>query len=114
MTTKMLKTMLLLYVIELLGVFIPSFKILPYIFGLSLGLLFAVIKLLLLSNAINKCVDMQPNHAQVYIVSQYLFRYLITGFGLYIAFSHSQNINPFAFVLSLLSLQISAYITKKD
>lgn len=108
-TKQMIKNMIWISFIALLLIcFIKTF--LPYILGLILGTAFAVAKLILMEQAINKSLGMSPKTAEKYIYAQYMLRYFLTGLLLFFVIK-SKNISLLGFLIGLFSLQISAYIT---
>ena len=105
----MLKNILLIFFICLAGLFVVK-NYFAYFLGLSLGTIFAIIKLLLLERAINNSIEMDVAAAKNYAFSQYVFRYFISALALFFVVTN-KNISTIAFVIGLLSLQISAYIS---
>jgi ATP synthase I chain. len=105
----MLKNILYIFFIALLGAFFMQNHF-AYIIGLILGIIFAIIKLLHLERSINNSLDMDSQNAKNYVFAQYMFRYLISALVLFVVLTN-KYISTIGFIIGLLSLQISAYIT---
>lgn len=88
-----------------------------YASGLFFGILFSVVKLFLLRFALVTSLKKSKNKATMYFYGQYLLRYFLTGFILYISIVNS-HLDFFGTILGVLALQSSSYIAgfliKKD
>ena len=105
----MLKNILILFLIAILGIFFVK-AFIAYLLGLFLGTFLSVIKLLLLARAINKSVNLEPHDAKNFMTAQYVLRYFLTSVALFFVITN-KNISTIGFIIGLLSLQISAYLT---
>ena len=106
----MIKNILYIFLIALLGTVLTK-NYFSYILGLSLGIIFAIIKLLHLEKSINNSLEMESKNAQNYTFAQYMFRYILTAIVLFFVITNKNFISIIGFVIGLFSLQVSAYIT---
>ena len=106
---QMIKNMIFVSLVALILIcFLKTF--LPYIFGLTIGTFLAIVKLILMEQAIDKSLNMSPKTAEKYIYAQYMLRYILTGLALFFVIKN-RSISTIGFLIGLCSLQISAYIT---
>ena len=76
---------------------------------LAFGLVFSILKLMLMKNSIKKSVTMPEAKAQRYANVQYMIRYLLTGIVLLVA-ALEPTINLLGVFLGLLSMKVGAYM----
>ncbi len=83
-------------------------NILPFLFGLTFGYIFTVLKIALLEKNIKHAVELSSGKADNYMKLHFLLRYVLTAIVLAIC----GIVSAFALtgcVLAIISLQISAY-----
>lgn len=95
-------------IMEIIGILIVSDKK-AFTVGLLFGLIFSILKLLLMQNSIKKAVLMPEAKAQRYASVQYMVRYALTGVVLFVA-AIEPTINIFGVFIGLLSMKIGAYL----
>ncbi len=92
-----------------------TFKV--YFFGLLFGIVFSMIKIMLIRYSLQKTLVKSQNKAQLMTMGHFLFRYFLTGFVLYISIVND-NLDFFAAMLGVLALQpashISGHLLRKD
>ncbi|NLW52996.1 MAG: hypothetical protein GXY87_06525 [Tissierellia bacterium] len=106
---NIIKYSVLLVVFESVLIFLFLDNPLRYFLGLMFGFFFNLIFFRLMYLNVNKVVGMTQGKAKSYIFANYLARYIITGFVLFIAGSYSQ-LNIFTCFLGLLTIKIVIYI----
>ncbi len=83
-------------------------NILPFLFGLSFGFIFTILKIILLEKNIQHAVELTGSKADNYMKLHFLLRYVLTGVVLAVCGVFS-SISLIGCVLAIMSLQISAY-----
>lgn len=95
-------------IMEIIGILVvdnpKSFTI-----GLVFGLVFSILKLMLMKNSIKKAVTLPEAKAQTYTNVQYLIRYVLTGVVLLVA-ALEPSISLLGVFLGLLSMKVAAYM----
>jgi diacylglycerol kinase len=81
-----------------------------YAVGIAIGLVFDVIKVIMMTGAIEKAVDMSPKDASNYVRLQYTSRFFLTLAVLFAAFK-LPFVDPVGVIIELLLLQPASYIT---
>jgi ABC-type Fe3+-siderophore transport system permease subunit len=81
-----------------------------YIVGIAVGFLFDAIKVIMMTNAIEKAVDMTPKDAANYVRLQYSSRFFLTLVVLVAAYK-VPFVDPVGVIIELLLLQPASYIT---
>ena len=92
---------------EIIGVLLVSNK-LDFTLGIIFGLVFSILKLMLMKNAIKKAITMPEAKAQKYANGQYMIRYVLTGVVLVVAALLSTTFLLGTF-LGLMSMKVAAY-----
>lgn len=92
---------------EIIGVLLVSNK-LDFTLGIIFGLVFAILKLMLMKNTIRKAITMTEAKAQKYANGQYMIRYILTGVVLVVAALLSTTFLLGTF-LGLMSMKVAAY-----
>lgn len=82
---------------------------LKYILGLLFGYFFNLVFFRLMYLNITKAMDMKEDKARSYITINYIARYIISGFVLFIAASYSY-LNIFTCFIGLLSIKLVIHI----
>ena len=95
-------------IMEIIGILLVSNKK-SFTMGLLFGLIFSIIKLLLMKNTIEKAVTMPEGKAQKYMNAHYMIRYILTGIVLVVA-ALEPSIDILGVFLGLLSMKIAAYM----
>lgn len=85
-------------------------NILYYLLGIVVGFLFNAVKVVMMSNTIEKAVDMSPKDASNYVRIQYSSRFFLTLIVLVASFK-IPFIDASGVVIELLLLQFASYIT---
>ena len=109
-----LKNLMVVYMIlfslimEIIGILVlddpKSFTV-----GILFGLIFSILKLMLMKNSIKKSVMMPEGKAQKYANVQYMIRYVLTGIVLLVA-ALEPTISLLGVFLGLLSMKVAAYM----
>ncbi len=81
-----------------------------YTIGIAIGLVFDIIKVIMMSSAIEKAVDMSPKDASNYVRLQYTSRFFLTIAVLFVAFK-LPFVDHVGVIIELLLLQPASYIT---
>ena len=108
------KNLMMIYMIlfslimEIVGILVIDDKI-GYTVGLLFGLIFSILKLMLMQNSIKKSLTMPEGKAQKYANVQYMIRYVLTGVVLVVA-ALEPSINLLGVFLGLLSMKVAAYM----
>ena len=108
------KNLIIVYMIlfslitEIVGILVIDDKI-GYTVGLLFGLIFSILKLMLMQNSIKKSLTMPEGKAQKYANVQYMIRYVLTGIVLLVA-ALEPSINLLGVFLGLLSMKVAAYM----
>lgn len=95
-------------IMEIAGILIVSDKK-AFTVGLLFGLIFSILKLILMQNTIKKAVLMPEGKAQRYANVQYMIRYVLTGVVLFVA-AVEPTINLLGVLIGLLSMKVGAYL----
>lgn len=82
-----------------------------FIYGIVLGSLFSIIKVVLLEQTINKAVTFDEKSAQGYMRSMYTLRYFLTG-GVLLLSATNSSIDLFGTIFGIISLQFAVYLNK--
>ncbi len=92
-----------------------TFKV--YLFGLLFGIVFSMIKVLLIRYSLQRTLVKSQNKAQLMTMGHFMFRYFLTGLVLYISIIND-NMDFFATCLGVIALQpasyFSGYLLKKE
>lgn len=80
-----------------------------YTIGILFGLVFSILKLMLMENSIKKAVTMPEAKAQTYTNVQYIIRYILTGIVLVVA-ALEPSINLLGVFIGLISMKVAAYM----
>lgn len=94
----------------IIGVFIVSEPI-KYIAGFLLGTAVSVMRIMLLSRAVVRAVDMEPGESKVYMMGQYNLRMMLTILVVVIGCVMSKYFNIYSIIIGLVLLQPSVYIS---
>ena len=95
-------------IMEIVGILIVNDKK-AFTMGIAFGLIFSILKLMLMQNSIKKSVLMPEAKAQRYANVQYMIRYILTGVVLLVA-ALEPTIDIIGVFLGLLSMKVGAYI----
>lgn len=95
-------------IMEIIGILLVD-DAKAFTIGLAFGLVFSILKLMLMKNSIKKSVTMPEAKAQRYANVQYMIRYLLTGIVLLVA-ALEPTINLLGVFLGLLSMKVGAYM----
>ena len=95
-------------IMEIIGILVVD-DAKAFTIGLVFGLVFSILKLMLMKNSIKKSVTMPEAKAQRYANVQYMIRYLLTGIVLLVA-ALEPTINLLGVFLGLLSMKVGAYM----
>ena len=95
-------------IMEIVGILIVNDKK-AFTMGIAFGLIFSILKLMLMQNSIKKSVLMPEAKAQRYANVQYMIRYVLTGVVLLVA-ALEPTIDIIGVFLGLLSMKVGAYI----
>lgn len=95
-------------IMEIVGILIVNDKK-AFTMGIAFGLIFSILKLMLMQNSIKKSVLMPEAKAQRYANVQYMIRYVLTGVVLLVA-ALEPTIDILGVFLGLLSMKVGAYI----
>lgn len=106
---KLIKIIAILGVIAFgVGAFFVN-NILYYAFGIGLGTVISIARMILLERALNKSVDMSPVDAQNYVRLQYSMR-MFGVIAVALIAIKVQQIDIVGFVIGILLVQPSVYI----
>lgn len=95
-------------IMEIVGILVVNDKK-GFTLGLLFGLIFSILKLMLMQNSIKKSVTMPEGKAQKYANVQYMIRYVLTGIVLLVA-ALEPTISLLGVFLGLLSMKVAAYM----
>ena len=95
-------------IMEIIGILIVDDPK-AFTLGIAFGLIFSILKLMLMKNSIKRSVTMPEAKAQRYANVQYMIRYLLTGVVLLVA-ALEPTINLLGVFLGLLSMKVGAYM----
>ncbi|MEE1073631.1 MAG: ATP synthase subunit I [Cellulosilyticum sp.] len=95
-------------IMEIIGILVVD-DAKAFTIGLVFGLVFSILKLMLMKNSIKKSITMPEAKAQRYANVQYMIRYLLTGIVLLVA-ALEPTINLLGVFLGLLSMKVGAYM----
>ncbi|MBE6023169.1 MAG: ATP synthase subunit I [Cellulosilyticum sp.] len=95
-------------IMEIIGILVLDDKK-SFTIGLVFGLVFSILKLMLMKNSIKKAVTMPEAKAQTYTNVQYLIRYVLTGIVLFVA-ALEPSISLLGVFFGLLSMKLAAYM----
>lgn len=95
-------------IVEVLGIIVVRDKM-DFTTGIIFGLVFSILKLMLMKNAIKKAVTMPEGKAQKYANVQYMIRYILTGVVLLVAALLSTTVLLGTFC-GLMSMKVAAYM----
>lgn len=95
-------------IMEIIGILLVD-DAKAFTIGLAFGLVFSILKLMLMKNSIKKSITMPEAKAQRYANVQYMIRYLLTGIVLLVA-ALEPTINLLGVFLGLLSMKVGAYM----
>lgn len=95
-------------VVECIGLFIVKNKW-SFTIGIAFGLIFSLLKLMLMKNSIKKSLYMNEGKAQTYANVQYLIRYILTGIVLVVA-ALEPTISLLGVFIGLMSMKVGAYM----
>jgi len=96
------------FIVEIIGMFLVNKK-LDFTLGIIFGLVFSILKLMLMKNAIKKAITMPEAKAQKYANGQYMIRYVLTGVVLVVAALLSTTL-LFGTFFGLMSMKVAAYL----
>ncbi len=115
-TKQIILTMLSLSLIFLGIAFLLKASIIPFLKGLFVGVVFSILKLILIEKTIEKSLKMDKNKATLYTSFNFILRYVLTAFVLIIVLLNKEEISFIATVLGVIVLQPATYIVglKKD
>ncbi len=110
---RMSITILVISIICILGsvIYYRSLEFLPFMFGVFLGSIVSVFKVLLLERAVDKALSMEEKHAGNYVSLQHLFRLFISGAVLMLGALVSQ-ISLWGVAAGILAFQLAVYNVK--
>ena len=95
-------------IMEVVGIIALDDKM-GYTIGLLFGLIFSILKLMLMQNSIKKSLTMPEGKAQKYANVQYMIRYVLTGIVLLVA-ALEPTISLLGVFIGLLSMKVAAYM----
>jgi multisubunit Na+/H+ antiporter MnhE subunit len=93
------------------AVYYRSISCLPFIFGVLIGTIVSVIKVMLLSKTVDKALSMEEKAASRYVNQQHFLRLLLTAAALLLGALVSV-INLWGVVAGVFAFQISVYVMK--
>lgn len=96
-------------VILVIGLFVSD-KPLNYALGLLFGAAVSVVRILMLSRAVNISVDMEPADSKTYMMGQYNLRMLLTIAAVVAGAMMKDRLSIFGIILGLIAMQPSVYI----
>lgn len=94
-------------IVEIVGMLLVVKK-LDFTLGIIFGLVFSILKLMLMKNTIKKALTMPEAKAQKYANGQYVIRYVLTGVVLVVAALLSTTLLLGTF-FGLMSMKVAAY-----
>lgn len=106
---KIVKNAVILMLLEIVLFFCMGEKFQEHLYGLLLGGFVNILFFRLMYLNISKVVDRKVKNIQTYIFFNYIARYCITGFILYIA-ATNENISLYSCFLGLLSIKLVIHI----
>lgn len=80
--------------------------------GMLFGMIFTILKVLLLDRTLNKAIDMPEENAVNYTRLHYTLRYFLTGVVIVVA-ALNPKVSLLGVVLALLVLRPAAYLTSR-
>ena len=95
-------------IVEIIGILLVNNKM-SFTVGILFGLIFSILKLMLMKKTIEKAVTMPAEKAQVYTNVQYMLRYILTGVVLVVA-ALEPSIDILGVFFGLLSMKVAAYM----
>ena len=95
-------------IMEIIGILVVD-DIKAFTIGIIFGLVFSILKLMLMKNSIQKSLSMPEAKAQRYASVQYMVRYLLSGIALVVAALLS-TYTLLGTGLSFLSMKFAAYM----
>ena len=113
MANKMIRTILIVAGIALVIsiIYYRSLAFLPFLFGVVLGALSSIVKVILLDRTVNKAVSMEKKAAQRYVSRQQLVRMLVSAVPLLIG-AFVDGVSIWGAVVGVLAYQLGAYSTR--
>ncbi|XJS11294.1 ATP synthase subunit I [Aerococcaceae bacterium WGS1372] len=106
----MIQTILIVGAIGILLSFIyyRSLEFLPFLWGVILGTLVSVVKVIMLDKSVDKALTMSSKRASSYVALQQLLRLAISAIALYLG-ATMDGISLWGVVLGILSFQAAIY-----
>ena len=113
LANKMIRTILIVAGIALIIsiIYYRSLAFLPFLFGVVLGALSSIVKVILLDRTVNKAVSMEKKAAQRYVSRQQLVRMLVSAVPLLIG-AFVDGVSIWGAVVGVLAYQLGAYSTR--
>lgn len=110
---KMIQTILIIAAVAVIVsiIYYQSLEFLPFLYGVGVGALSSVIKVILLDRAVDKAVTMEKKEAQRYVTKQHFLRMIISAVALLLG-AFIDGISLWGVVLGVLSYQLGAYGTR--
>lgn len=107
---RMTFTILIVALISILASFIyyRSLDFLPFLFGVILGSVVSIIKVILLERAVDKALSMEKKRVGGYVGLQHLFRLLISGVVLFIG-AVAPQISLWGVTAGIFAFQLGIY-----
>ncbi|MFC4773337.1 ATP synthase subunit I [Ruoffia tabacinasalis] len=110
---RMIYSILIIALIGIVGsvLFYQSLEFLPFLWGVILGSLTSIVKVVLLDKAVDKALSMDNKKAKNYVGLQHILRLFLSGVVLVLGAVVPQ-INLWGVVLGILAFQLSVYTVR--
>lgn len=110
---RMIYSILIIALIGIIGsvLFYRSLEFLPFLWGVILGSLTSIVKVVLLDKAVDKALSMDNKKAKNYVGLQHILRLFLSGVVLVLGAVVPQ-INLWGVVLGILAFQLSVYTVR--
>lgn len=110
---RMIYSILIIALIGIVGsvLFYRSLESLPFLWGVILGSLTSIVKVVLLDKAVDKALSMDNKKAKNYVGLQHILRLFLSGVVLVLGAVVPQ-INLWGVVLGILAFQLSVYTVR--
>lgn len=110
---RMIRTILIVAGIALVIsiIYYRSLAFLPFLFGVVLGTLSSIVKVILLDRTVDKAVAMEKKEAKRYVSSQQFLRLIVSAVPLIIG-AFVDGVSIWGAVVGVLAYQLGAYSTR--
>lgn len=110
---RMIRTILIVAGIALVIsiIYYRSLAFLPFLFGVVLGTLSSIVKVVLLDRTVDKAVAMEKKEAKRYVSSQQFLRLIVSAVPLIIG-AFVDGVSIWGAVVGVLAYQLGAYSTR--